>query len=121
MVRYKGIKAKVWEAVRRSIKRRETDCYTCGKQGLEGVDAQAGHYLPVGHQGSNNIFSWHPNLIHLQCSRCNGAGQGMQNEYKEHLIKDYGQEFVDYVQAERYKTNPVKDWQAVIDEFESCG
>lgn len=116
-MRYKGIKAKCWEAVRKSIKRREKDCYTCPAKDLQGVNAQAGHYFPVGHQGSNNVYSWHPKLIHLQCSRCNGAGQGMQTEYKAHLIRDYGPEFVEEIHANRYKTNPVKNWQEVMDTF----
>jgi hypothetical protein len=117
-LRYKGIKEKAWQAVRRSVKRRESDCYTCPAKDLQGVNAQAGHYFPVGHMGSNNALSWHPKLIHLQCSRCNGPGQGMQNEYRHHLIQDYGVEFVEEVEAQRYKVNPVKDWEEVIKTFD---
>lgn len=116
-MRYTGIKAKAWDAVKKSVRRRETDCYTCPAKDLVSYNAQAGHYLPVGHTGSNNALSWHPRLIHLQCSRCNGPGLGMQNEYRTHLIEDYGEEFVLEVESRRYKTDPIKNWQEVIETF----
>lgn len=120
-LRYKGIKGRAWEAVKKSVRRRETDCYTCPKKDLiaNGFKADAGHYFPVGHTGSNNKLSWHPRLIHLQCSRCNGPGQGMQNEYRAHLIRDYGEEFIEEIHARRYKTDPVKNWEEVIETFNS--
>lgn len=120
-MRYKGLKGKAWEAVKRSVRRRETDCYTCGKTELlaNGLKADAGHYLPVGYVGSNNKLSWNPKLIHLQCARCNGPGQGMQKEYREHLLRDYDEEDIVALESRRYLTDPIKDWQAVIDEFDA--
>lgn len=124
-MRYKGIKGKAWEAVRKYIKSREKDCYTCPAKDLEGINAQAGHYFPVGLVGSNNKLSWDERQIHLQCGRCNGVGQGMQTQYKIHLLKDYGAEVVEelehfnYLATTCHQSNPVKNWQALIDHFEA--
>lgn len=122
MARYTGIKEKAWEVVKKSVRRRETDCYTCGKPDLlaNGYKADAGHYKPVGLVGSSNKLSWHPTFIHLQCARCNGVGQGMAKEYEARLRKDYGDEIVDWFEANWRKTNPVKDWQEVMETFERC-
>jgi len=118
-MRYKGIKGKAWEAVKASVRRREKDCYTCPKKDLiaNGLKADAGHYKPVAIVGSNNYWSWHPKFIHLQCARCNGAGQGMAKEYEEHLRRDYGDEVVDEFEREYRKVRPIKNWQTIIDLF----
>lgn len=116
-MRYVGIKGKVWEAVKRSVRRRETSCYTCPAKNLEGQNAQAGHFLPVALVGSNNTLSWEERQIHLQCGRCNGAGQGMAVEFRRHLVRDYGEKVVKTLEARRWKVDPVKDWGAIIDKF----
>lgn len=120
-MRYKGIKAKAWEAVKRSVRRREVDCYTCPRKDLlaNGLKADAGHYKPVALVGSNNKLSWHPDFIHLQCSTCNGPGQGMALEYREHLERDLGKDAVQWFEDHWRKVNPVKDWQEVINTFDS--
>jgi hypothetical protein len=69
--------------------------------------------------GSNGVWSWHPTFIHLQCSRCNGAGAGMQTEYRAHLVKDYGERTVLEFDTNYRKVNPVKDWNAVIELIDS--
>lgn len=118
-MRYVGIKGKVWEKVKLYYRENEKECYTCGKKNLVGVDAQAGHYKPVAIVGSNNTRAWDKRFIHLQCSRCNGAGQGEQAVYREHLVKDYGEEVVaEYDRAVRAKeVSPVKNWEEVMQSF----
>ena len=116
-MRYVGIKGKVWERVKASVRRREKDCYSCGAKNLQGQNAHSGHYKPVGLVGSNNYWSWHPTFIHLQCGRCNGAGQGMAVEYRKHLVHDYGESVVEEFDAEYRKVRPIKDWQEVINRF----
>ncbi len=120
-MRWKGIKAKAWEAVKRSVRRREVDCYTCPRKRLlrEGLKADAGHYKPVALVGSNNKLSWHPKFIHLQCASCNGAGQGMALEYKAHLVRDYGEDEVEWFEQNYRKVNPVKNWQEIIETFDA--
>ncbi len=120
-MRYVGMKGKVWEVVKKSTRKREKDCYTCSSKDLQSYNAQAGHYKPVALVGSNNKWSWDPRFIHLQCSRCNGAGAGMQVEYRAHLVKDYGEEVVLEFDQNYRKVNPVKNWDEVIEAFETWG
>lgn len=119
-MRYKGPKGKAWEAVKRSVRAREVNCYTCPRKNLleSGFKADAGHYKPVALVGSNNKWSWHPKFIHLQCATCNGPGQGMALEYKEHLVRDFGQETVDQFESNYRKVDPIKNWGEVIETFE---
>lgn len=116
-MRYKGLKGKAWEQVRIYVKSKEKDCYTCLARTLQGINAQAGHYLPVGLVGSNNTLSWDERQIHLQCSRCNGVGQGQQVAYRRRLVEFYGEKVVKELEARRWKVDPIKNWQAVIDYY----
>lgn len=117
-MRYKGAKGRAWQAVRAYIKAKEKDCFTCGSRGLQGINAQAGHYLPVGLVGSNNALSWDERQIHLQCGRCNGVGQGEQVAYKAKLILLHGEKTVAELEARRYKVDAIKDWQEIIKKYE---
>ena len=117
-MRYKGAKGKAWEAVRAYVKAKEKDCYTCGAKNLVGINAQAGHFLPVGIVGSNNKLSWDKIQIHLQCGYCNGVGQGQQVAYRNHLVKDFGEKAVKEIEARRWKVDKVKDWNALIKHYE---
>lgn len=116
-MRYTGLKGKAWEAVKAYVRSKEKDCYTCAAQDLSGQNAQAGHYIPVALAGSNNTLSWDKRQIHLQCSRCNGPGQGQQVSYREHLIRDYGEDAVEEMEARRWKVDPIKNWQAIIENY----
>lgn len=116
-MRYTGVKGKVWEVVRKAIARRDGDnCYTCHRKG-DGYSYDTGHYFPVAMVGSNNRLSWMPELIHRQCKYCNGAGQGMQVEYRKALVQDYGRKAVEGWEARRHKVDPIKDWNEVIEIF----
>lgn len=116
-MRYKGKKGKAWEAVKAYTRAKEKDCFTCSSRNLEGINAQAGHYLPVGLVGSNNALSWDERQIHLQCSRCNGVGQGQQVAYRQKLILSYGESTVLELEARRYRVDPIKNWDAIIDHY----
>jgi hypothetical protein len=112
---YEGIKGRAWESIKRRTRAKERDCYTCPAKDLEGQNAQAGHFTPVALAGSNNTLSWDERQIHLQCGRCNGAGQGQQVAFRIHLVRDYGEKIVQEFEARRWKVDPVKDWQESID------
>lgn len=117
VVRYTGIKGKAWEAIKARTRAKERHCYTCPARDLEGTNAQAGHYRTVATVGSNNKRAWDERFIHLQCSRCNGAGQGEQARYRVRLVQDYGEELIaeyDRLVAAKH-VNPVKNWQEIID------
>lgn len=118
-MRYKGLKGKAWEAVKAYTRAKEKDCYTCPARNLNGVNAQCGHYIPVALAGSNNTLSWDEKQIHLQCSRDNGAGQGQAVAYRAHLVRDYGEEVVKELESRRWKVDPIKNWQEVIDRYDN--
>jgi hypothetical protein len=118
-VRYKGKKGKAWEAVKKWARRKRTDCYTCSAKNLTSYNAQAGHYQPVALVGSNNTLSWDEHQIRLQCGHCNGAGQGMQVEFRAGLVREYGEDFVKELDMRVHRVDPIKDWDSVIARFES--
>lgn len=43
----------------------------------------------------------------------------MAIEYERHLRKDYGDELVDWFEANWRKVDPIKDWKEVIEMFET--
>lgn len=118
-MRYKGQKGRIWEKVKKYTRLRDTDCYTCPAKELVSFNAQAGHYLPVALVGSNNTLSWDPVQIRLQCGACNGKGQGMQVEYRRHLVKDLGEEEVLKIEQRRWRVDPVRDWKALESQYDS--
>lgn len=119
-MRYKGIKGKVWEAVKAWSRRNYTNCYTCPAEYLEGQNAQAGHYRPVAIVGANNKKAWDKRFIRLQCGRCNGAGQGQQVTFRRNLVKEHGEKIVAQFDKEvnARKVDPVENWQEIIEEYE---
>lgn len=118
-MRYGGIKGKAWESVRPYVRAKEKDCYTCPAKDLEAQNAQAGHFIQVALAGSNNRLSWDETQIHLQCGRCNGPGQGMAVTYRTRLVHDYGEPHVIELEKRRWKVDPIKNWQEIIDHFDN--
>ena len=73
------------------------ECYTCGTlvnitKGNHG--GQAGHYRSRGIGGSSGLY-FDERAIKTQCMRCNGFEQGRPDEFREHLIRDYGDKVVE--------------------------
>lgn len=120
-MRYKGIKGRAWEWVKKIMRKWYKHCYTCDAKNLVSYNAQAGHYMPVAIVGSNNTRAWDLRFIKLQCGHCNGAGQGMQGIFRKKLVKELGEEVVaDYEKRVRAKeVSPVKDWDALIVGYEN--
>lgn len=121
-MRYAGIRGEAWESVREGNKRREKDCYTCGKKDLVGSDAQSGHYRPVAIVGAYNVWSWDTRTVHLQCADCNGPKKGAREQYRAHLIRDYGRDFVEALDKEidQRRSNPVQSWAKVIEDWKNA-
>jgi hypothetical protein len=118
-MRYTGIKGKAWEAVKRWCRAVSTDCFTCPARNLVSYNLQAGHYKPVALVGSNNKLSWDERFIRTQCGHCNGAGAGMAREFEERLRKEIGDAAVDEFEANYRRVNPVKNWPAIIEHFDT--
>lgn len=104
-------KKKAWEACSKYIRLKDAIkttgtketliCYTCGKPYLAfGTGcAQAGHFIP----GRGNSILFETEGIHSQCYNCNVRLSGNWPEYLKHMIKDYGQEYVDELLKKRYE------------------
>jgi len=116
--RYKGIKGKAWEVVRKYIIKRDgAICVTCGRRGENGYQMQAGHFQPVGFVGSNNKLSWDERNIYCQCARCNGPGQGRSDLMARHIEITHGKDVVEELQQRAHKVDPVKDWDSLIENY----
>lgn len=64
-------------------------CISCGKTNV--VQWHGGHYLKA-ELFTGLIFD--PDNCHSQCSRCNDLYSGNELEYRDGLIKRYGEQFV---------------------------
>ncbi len=118
-MRWKGDKGKCWGVFRQIIfEMYGTDCYTCSRKDLMGVNLQCGHYLPVGLVGSNNKLSWDVNNCRPQCSRCNGVGQGEQAIFRANLVEELGEIEVRKLELRRFKIDPIKDWKGFYKQLE---
>lgn len=82
---------------------RVCECYTCGAR-KEWKFMQAGHYI-AGHRAINMF-----NEINVkpQCALCNIYKHGDPITYREHLVKDYGEDIVEELEAHR---NDIKQWK----------
>jgi hypothetical protein len=85
----KSLKVKAWDVFSEWVRRSASDedgycgCVTCGKID-HWKNMQAGHYI----HGTLFLI---PELVHPQCPVCNGFKAGMAVEYKEYMIKRYGE------------------------------
>jgi len=43
----------------------------------------------------------------------------MQVQYRLHLVEDYGEDAVKETRSARWKVDPIKNWQEIIDRFEA--
>ena len=69
-------------------------CCTCGKNKPD-VKYDAGHYRS---RGACKELRFELTNIHRQCSvNCNQHGAGMRAEYKEFIVKKYGQDHLDWL------------------------
>ena len=119
-MRYRGVKGRAWETIKQIVRiKGKGKCYTCPRSNLEGINAQSGHCWPVAIVGSNNTLSWDLRQIKLQCSRCNGPGQGMQAIFKANLVRELGAKEIKDLEARVYKVDKVKNWDVLYYEIQS--
>lgn len=69
------------------------ECHTCGKI-VRRKRADAGHFISRGFEGSSGV-RYDERNVHLQCKRCNAFEGGRPLEYREFMLKKYGQEVID--------------------------
>ena len=108
----KAAKKRAWTAVSAYIRQRHSNrglarCVTCNAV-HRWADMDAGHFqhgLTYGVSDDGSPFVWEEN-IWVQCRKCNRFASGMLDKYTLHMIDYYGREFVEELQAARFK--PVK-------------
>ncbi len=65
------------------------ECYTCGKiSDVKYMDA--GHFKSRDIGGSSGLY-FDERAIRLQCKQCNAHKQGCPTEFRERLVKEYGE------------------------------
>lgn len=105
------LKKKLWEVFTKYIKKRDKNtCFTCGKI-AEKHGIGGGHYKPAGACGLDYYFS--EINVNAQCTYCNLTLQGDQVNYRERLVRKYGEKVVLDIDLNYHK--PCK-W--AVEEFE---
>ena len=74
-------------------------CYTCGVQKMPS-EMQCGHYV----SRTKLALRWNEDNCHCQCYACNCMKHGDLITYREHLVKDYGMDFVLQLENSRFET-----------------
>lgn len=71
------------------------ECYTCGA--LVSINrkggGQAGHFRSRGHGGGSGLY-FDARAVRVQCAKCNAWHQGKPDEFREGLVKEYGEKTV---------------------------
>lgn len=81
-------------------------CYTCGKR-LPTKRMDAGHWR----SRSNGATRYDERNVKAQCKGCNGFHNGMQEEFRRHLVEEYGVGVVDEIYfASKQPHNFKKSW-----------
>lgn len=68
-------------------------CCTCGKIGSWFYSMEGGHFIPKGKGGQSGV-RWDERNVHAQCGGCNAFHQGRALEYRDYMLKEYGEEVI---------------------------
>ena len=82
------------------VLRKGEDCYTCGLQQKNSDKPQSfhvGHFMPAGTVDPRRFMLEN---LRIQCQRCNSYNSGRHGVYKERLIKEMGQDHVDWLECD---------------------
>ena len=80
-------------------------CYTCGAI-YPIKEMQAGHGRSRGSGGRSGIY-FDERFIRTQCVQCNAFEQGCPEEFRQNLVREYGEEIID-VMTLKHKVNVYK-------------
>ena len=85
-------------------------CCTCGAPGN-----QAGHFV----KRSYKAIRWHPQNVHLQCTKCNHFLDGNEAEYSRFIINTYGLDIFHWLLSQKQTVKVTREMvQAVISAYE---
>ena len=81
------------------IRDKDKPCCTCGT--TKDIKYDAGHFIAV-KRGGVDPRRFELTNIHKQCSiNCNVHGSGMRKEYREFIIKEYGENHLEWLECEQ--------------------
>lgn len=87
------LKDKAWDLISLHVRQKGArgdynQCYTCYQWKEWKYEMDCGHYL-------HGKLDYDLDNLKPQCQRCNHFLRGNLGSYAEHLIRDYGQDFID--------------------------
>lgn len=99
----KQLKTKLWKLVSQYVRSQETHCYTCDKYIPDKKDRHAGHYwTKKGHPRTTfDLMN-----VHVQCLSCNSFKSGNISYYSARLLRDYGLELYQDLEARAKDSRP---------------
>lgn len=107
------IQRQLWAECKRIIRARyKKTCYTCGKPRLRGSDCQTGHMIAKSTLSA--FLKYDLRLLRLQCTRCNIWGGGMGAIFIENMRKIEGDEYVNQIMQDRFKTVKAYDHYLIL-------
>ena len=117
------LKSKLWKIVSEYIRQKYADsdgfvkCTTCNTK-KHWKEQQAGHFVP---SGASSYLRYTETNIHPQCFHCNINLGSNPIEYREYMIKTYGEKFVNQMLELRNEMAIRKscDYQELIEEWET--
>ena len=91
-------------------------CYTC-KTVKKWSEMECGHYIDRGNKGTRFL----PINTHPQCFQCNHEKRGNLDVYRENLVRDYGEEAIQELEAQKHdmcqlKTSDINGFASIYSE-----
>lgn len=116
------LKDKLWKIVSEYIRRKYADsdwvasCVTCWDT-KHWKELQAGHFCP---SGASSYLRYVENNIHPQCYHCNINLGSNPIEYREFMVRKYGEKFVEQMLSMRKEPCDLKPYnlKILIEEYE---
>lgn len=89
-------------------------CYTCGKK-IPWKTAHCCHYISRRYGGTRFDFD----NLHAGCEFCNVTLHGNLEKYKEHLLRDIGQDGIDKLEQNKNKKIPTSELKEMLENVKS--
>lgn len=97
------LKKILWELCKQITRRRYGNtCYSCGKTGLEGGNWQTGHFITSSTCSTELRYAL--DNLRPQCYHCNINLSGNWIAYEQHLKREKGVDFIQYLKDANQKT-----------------
>lgn len=79
---------KIWQECRRIKDKPKVNCYTCGRENLQGANKQLGHMWAKASLGAT--LKYELDILEWQCFHCNCNCGGMGADFYKKKLKELG-------------------------------